>query len=422
MESRRSVLTWLSSVGLFGSAVLSAVSNLVFIKPRCDVRAVEQAAASRTQIERTVDRVSRKFIPAVAAVALLTFGGWQWRTGRPAEALKHALAVIVIACPCALGIATPLAVTSAVAAASRRGILVSDAQVLETIRGVDVVVLDKTGTVTEGQFTLLDVTGDASRMAELAAVEACSEHPIARAVVQAVQDRELEARDAQVEAGRRITGVVGEATYFIGNRSMAPVQQLATSDTVVYFGWDGAVQGALTLGDRVRPEAAELCRSLRENRIRTILFSGDSTEVTRRVALEIGADEWIGEALPAQKVEIIRGLQKKGLVVGMIGAGINAASSLAQAKLGIALGSGADIAMQAAPLVLLKRSLGGIIEVLQLAKRTHSIISQKLFWSFAYNVLGISFAATGVISPILAAGVMVLSSISVLGNSRRLRA
>lgn len=386
------------------------------------VKTVEQAAASRTRVERTVDRISRVFIPAVLVVALLTFGGWLWYTGLAADALMHALAVIVIACPCALGIATPLAVTSAVSAASRRGILVSDAQVLETIRGIDVVVLDKTGTATEGEFTLLEVTGDASRMPELAAVEAYSEHPIARAVVDAAGSTRLEARNVRVEAGRGITGAVGETIYFLGNRSMAPAEEPDAADTVVHFGWDGMVRGTLRLGDRVRPEAAQLCKQLRANGIRTVLLSGDSTAVTRRVAEEIGADEWIAEALPAQKVQVIRGLQEKGLSVGMIGDGINDAPSLSQANLGIALGSGADIAMQAAPLVLMNRSLSATIDVLHLAERTHSIICQNLFWSFAYNVLGISLAVTGVISPIIAAAAMVLSSICVLGNSRRLQA
>jgi P-type E1-E2 ATPase len=203
---------------------------------------------------------------------------------------------------------------------------------------------------------------------------------------------------------------------------MAPSPELDTTDTVVYFGWDGEVRGALRLGDRVRPEAAKLCAHLRGNGIRTILLSGDSASVTRRVAEEIGADEWIGEALPARKVEVIRELQQRGLVVAMVGDGINDAPSLAEANLGIALGSGADLAMQAAPLVLMNRSLEAVSETLRLAKRTHSIIRQNLFCAFSYNVLGISFAVAGVVSPIVAAGAMVLSSISVLGNSRRLQA
>ena len=386
------------------------------------VRTVEQASARRTRIERSVDRVSRVFIPVVMALALLTFCGWQWRTGKPAEALMHAIAVIVIACPCALGIATPLALTSAVAAASRRGILVADARVLETIRGVDVVVLDKTGTATEGRFTLLEVTGDASRIAELAAIEAYSEHPIARVIVGQVSDLPR-AREIQIHQGRGISGLVAETKYFIGSRPLAEEftgRPAGSEGRAIYFGWDREVRGTMLLGDRVRPQAAQLCASLRQRGIRTVLLSGDSAEATRSVAEEIGADEWIAEALPERKVEVIRELQRNGSVVAMIGDGINDAPSLAQADLGIALGSGADIAMQAAPLVLMNRSLAAVSETLDLAGRTFSVVRQNLFWAFAYNVVGISLAMAGMLNPILAAGAMVLSSVSVVGNSRRL--
>ena len=387
-------------------------------------RTVEQAAASRTRVERAVDRVSRAFIPIVMGLALITFCGWQWRTGRPSEAILHAIAVIVIACPCALGIATPLALTSAVAAASHRGILVADSRVLETIRDVDVVVLDKTGTATEGEFTLLEVTGDTSRMAELAAVESYSEHPIARAVVGRLSGLPA-AHDVRIHAGRGISGVVGETEYFVG-RTTAPGRTPNGRDsrqggTVVPFGWDSTVRGTMRFGDRVRPEARDLCADLHRRGVRTVLLSGDSAEATRRVAEEIGAAEWIAEALPERKVEVIGELQRKGSKVAMIGDGVNDAPSLAQADLGIALGSGADIAMQAAPLVLMNRSLAAVTETLDLARRTFSIVRQNLFWAFAYNVVGITLAMAGVLNPILAAAAMVLSSFSVLANSRRLQ-
>ena len=387
------------------------------------VRTVEQASARRTRMERAVDRVSRVFIPAVMALAVITFCGWQWRTGKPAEALMHAISVIVIACPCALGIATPLALTSAVAAASRRGILVSDARVLETIRGVDVVVLDKTGTVTEGKFTLLEITGDTSRLAELAAVESYSEHPIARAIVGQVPDLPR-ANTVRLHAGRGISGIVAETDYFIGNRSLALERTGLAGEserrTTVYFGWDAEVHGTMVLGDRVRPEASALCAGLHQAGIRTLLLSGDSEEATRAVAEEIGAGQWIAEALPERKVEVIRELQQSGSVVAMIGDGVNDAPSLAQADLGIALGSGADIAMQAAPLVIMNRSLAAVLETLELARHTFTVVRQNLFWAFVYNVVGISLAIAGMLNPILAAGAMVLSSTSVLANSRRI--
>jgi heavy metal translocating P-type ATPase len=375
-------------------------------------------------MERAVDRVSRVFIPGVLVVAALTFAGWLARTG-PSDALLHAIAVLVIACPCALGIATPLALTNAVAAAARRGILVSDARVLETIRAVDVVVLDKTGTATTGEFQLLATAGDTSRIAELAAVEACSEHPIGRAM--AGQARGLVAHDICVHTGQGISGVVGETRYFLGNRRMMeayagqafpPVN--LTEGTVVYFGWDGAVHGMLSFGDPIRSDAAALCSALRSRGIRTVLLSGDASEATAPVAAAIGADEWIAEASPEQKIDHIRRLQSAGARVAMIGDGVNDAPSLAQADLGIALGSGTDIAVQAAPLVLMGSGLGAVVETLDLSRRAFRVVRQNLFWAFGYNTAGITLAVLGILNPILAAAAMVLSSVSVIANSRRL--
>ena len=379
------------------------------------VKTVEQAAASRTKVERTVDRVARLFIPLVLALSVLTFAVWQGQ-----GALLHAIAVLVIACPCALGIATPLALTTAVAAASRRGILVSDTRVLETIRDVDVVVLDKTGTATTGEFALIEPVGDLSRMAELAAVEAHSEHPIAKALVgQALPP----ASEIKLHPGQGISGVVNGTSYFIGNRSLMPpgdLPHVSPHLTVAYFAWDGAVRGALGFGDRVRPEATQLCADLRARGVRTLMLSGDTQTATAHAARAIGASEWSAEASPAQKVDVIRNLQQAGAQVAMIGDGVNDAPSLAQADLGIALGSGADIAMQAAPLVLMSNSLAAVTDTLDLACRTFRIVRQNLFWAFAYNVAGITLAITGVLNPIMAAGAMVLSSLSVIANSRRL--
>jgi len=384
------------------------------------VRTVEQAAASRTHVERAVDRIARIFVPIVLALAVLTFAGWQWRTGNPGDALMHAIAVLVIACPCALGIATPLALTAAVAGASRRGVLVSDTRAIETIRKVDTVVLDKTGTATTGDFTLLEVTGDTSRMAELAAVEAMSEHPLGKAVA-AQYNRSLMASEITIHPGKGISGVVGGVRYFIGSgKLVGHASACPSSGTNVHFGWDGTTKGTMTFGDRVRPEAVELCRKLRERGVRTLLLSGDSAAATHSVAVEIGTDDWKAEATPDDKVAIIRELQQRGQVVAMVGDGVNDAPSLAQADLGIALGSGTDIAMQAAPLVLMGASLAGVTDTLDLARKTFRIVRQNLFWAFAYNVAGIALAITGVLNPILAAAAMVLSSLSVIGNSRRL--
>jgi P-type E1-E2 ATPase len=220
-----------------------------------------------------------------------------------------------------------------------------------------------------------------------------------------------------------IEGVVGGQRYFIGNRRMAgtvPPFAIPSDRTVAYFGWEGAVRGVMTFGDRLRPDAAELCRNLRRRGIRTLLLSGDSAAAVASVAAAIGADEWQAEATPADKVEAIRARQARGETVAMLGDGVNDAPSLAQADLGIALGTGADIAMQAAPLVLMGASLAGVTETLDLAQRTFRVVRQNLFWALAYNVVGIALAITGVLNPILAAAAMVLSSLSVIGNSRRL--
>jgi len=393
------------------------------------VRTVEQASANRTQVERTVDRVARVFIPAVLALSVATFGGWFLRTGHAGDALMHAIAVLVIACPCALGIATPLALTAAVAALSRRGILVSDTRVLETIRQVDVVVLDKTGTATEGEFALVDSSGDTSRMAELAILESHSEHPLAQALVDHVGSAGSQASDVRLHPGMGISGTVSGTPYFLGNRKLVEtiageltdVYPLAASaHTIAYFGWDNQLRGALAFGDRIRPEAIELCAGLRRRGIRTMLLSGDSRATTESTATVIGASDWQAEATPDRKVEVIRSLQASGSIVAMIGDGVNDAPSLAQADLGIALSSGADIAIEAAPLVLIHSSLGAVMETLDLARRAFRVVRQNLFWAFAYNVIGITLAVTGVLTPILAAGAMVLSSLSVIGNSRRL--
>jgi heavy metal translocating P-type ATPase len=387
------------------------------------VRCVEQAARNRTRVERGVDRISRIFIPVVLSVAFATFIGWQIHTGNAADSLMHAIAVLVIACPCALGVATPLALHIAVTAASRRGILVSNARVLETIRRVDLVVLDKTGTATFGDFTLLEVTGDASRLAELAALESRSEHPLGHAILAAVRrTSDLPVSGVQIHTGMGISGKVGGKQYFIGNRKLA--KQFAGPEAAyqphVYFGWDGTVQGSLIFGDRIRPESAELCARLRQAGIRTLLLSGDSYDATEAVAKSIGADQFIAEATPERKAEIIRERQLQHHIVAMIGDGVNDAPSLAQADLGIALGSGADIAIEAAPLVLANRSLTSVIEVLQLARRVFNVVRMNLFWAFAYNIVGITLAIVGILNPIMAAGAMVLSSVSVIANSRRL--
>jgi heavy metal translocating P-type ATPase len=397
------------------------------------IRMVETAMANHSPLERAVDRAARIFVPCVIVLAVLTFAGWLTATGSAAIALMRAITVLVIACPCALGMATPLAITTAIGAASRRGILIGSSRVLEILPKVNVVVMDKTGTVTEGDFRLLEVSGDTSRLALAAALETRSEHPLARALVRwAVDERwPLDApRNVEVLKGMGIRGEFAGQSVWVGNRQLIaavpePLEQQARAweqqgHTVAFYGCDGEAIGALAFGDRIKAGASGLIAGLKRRGIRTLLLSGDAPATTAWVAARIGADGFIAGALPEQKIATIRDLQQKGSVVAMLGDGVNDAPSLAQADAGIALGTGADIAMQAAPIILMGPDLDAVLATLDLARQTIRAIRQNLFWAFFYNTAGISLAVAGMLNPIVAAGAMVLSSLSVIGNSLRL--
>lgn len=453
------------------------------------IRMVEHALSSKSSLERAVDRVSRIFVPSVIVVALLTFlVYWLGGFANSGEALMRAITVLVIACPCALGMATPLAITSAIGWASRQGILVSDSRVLETVRKIDAVIFDKTGTVTEGNFALLEVwsastnsqvsspqfaakaqvpevlatrfssalspgfsrlRGEDSFRLELepimipnclqiiASLERYSEHPLGRAVVRQAAEQAielLEAKEIEIRKGLGLTGNVAGRRVFIGNRRLAEEHagvlpesvedraQILENEgrTVALFGWDGEVKGSLAFGDRIREEAIAVFSDLKRRGIRTTIVSGDAHETTAWVAALVGADDFIAEALPDEKTAVIEKLQAQGLTVAMIGDGINDAPALAAANLGIAVGSGADIAMKAAAIVLMSNSLSKLLEVFDLARKTWRVVRQNLFWAFIYNTLGISLAVAGILNPIMAAGAMLLSSLSVIGNSLRL--
>jgi heavy metal translocating P-type ATPase len=400
---------------------------------------VESAMANRAPIERVVDRVSRVFVPVVVGVAVVTLVGGL-AAGLPAqEALMRAIAVLVIACPCALGIATPLAITSAVGTASRRGILIRDSRVLEEVEKVDVVILDKTGTVTEGNFSVLESTpAGGDWLAAAAALETWSEHPLGHAVVRKAQEAGLaipSASDVEVRKGLGLTGVVGAQRWAVGSRRLmtesgaviepdidsAASAWEARGLTVAFAARDGVPAGAMAFGDRVRDGAAALVSALRARGVRTVLLSGDSRAATALVAEAIGAGDYRADVLPDGKRAFVERCREEGSVVAMVGDGVNDAPALAAANLGIALNSGADLAMQAAPVVLMSADLGRVIQIFDLSRLTLRVVRQNLFWAFAYNAVGISLAAAGVLTPILAAGAMVLSSLSVIGNSTRLR-
>jgi heavy metal translocating P-type ATPase len=383
------------------------------------LRAVENALGKRSDIERNADKAARIAVPLliVLAAALAALTG---------DVLR-AVTILVIACPCALGMATPLALTAAVGNASRRGILIGDARVLETIRKIDVMVLDKTGTITQGRFELLEAP-DAD-LPMIAGVEQFSEHPLGLAVTVRLREtgqKAAQATSIEVHPGQGISGLVGVGRLFVGKRSLFvgedPAQETddGSGRTVVYYGWDRVVAGRLVFGDRIRPEARQLVESLNSSGIRTIVVSGDSIGATSWASREAGAREFRARVLPGGKAEIVQELQESGLTVGMIGDGINDAPALAKANLGIAMGGGTDLAMKAAAIVLMKNDLGRVVEMLGLSRRTLRVIRQNLFWSFGYNTIGLVIAAFGLLNPIIASGAMVVSSLCVTANALRL--
>jgi heavy metal translocating P-type ATPase len=383
------------------------------------LRSVENALGKRSAIERNADKAARIAVPVVIVLAALI----AFLTG---DALRG-VTILVIACPCALGIATPLALTSAVGYASRRGILIGDARVLETIRKLDVVVLDKTGTITQGRFELLEVPPH--DLANLAAVEQFSEHPLGRAVVSKFQESGQTAQLAsglEVHGGLGISGLIGGRRLYIGRRSLFQDSDQFSNDeigdgrTVVYYGWDGVASARMVFGDRIRPEARTLLANLKSLGIGTIVVSGDSVAATAWATREVQARGFRAEVLPGGKAEIVEELQQKGLTVAMIGDGINDAPALARADLGIAMGGGTDLAMKAAAVVLMKNDLGRVVEMLDLSRRTLRIVRQNLFWSFSYNGIGLVLAAFGLLNPILASSAMVVSSVCVIANALRL--
>lgn len=399
------------------------------------VKSVQAALAGKSPLERMVDRVSRMFIPVVLVLATLTVLVCLSRGLPGTEAMLRGIAVLVIACPCALGIATPLATTAAIGAASRQGIIIRDVRVLETFRKVDLLVLDKTGTVTEGDFRVRH--GEVNHLDLVAALESYSEHPLAHAVGRFAADQgvgRLDASGIEIRAGRGLLGTVAGHRVAVGNRRLLMEDGLqlpsdveakasaweAEGLTVAFAAVDGLCAGALAFGDRPRAEAAAVIAELRARGVRTVLLSGDAATTTERIAKAVGVDEFLGEVSPAEKAEAVRRFQAQGKVVAMVGDGINDAPALAAADLGIAMGSGADLAMHAAPVVLMRDSLTRITRVFRLATLTLRVLKQNLFWAFFYNTAGISLAMTGVLNPILAAGAMVLSSLSVIGNSMRL--
>ncbi len=392
-------------------------------------RLVEDAQNGKAEVQRLADRISGFFVPIVIALAVATLGFWIGNGAGTAAAFTAAVAVLIIACPCALGLATPTALMVGTGRGAQLGILIRGPEVLESTRRVDTIVLDKTGTVTTGVMTLVGGVSaqgeDADEVLRLAgAVEAASEHPIGRAVAAAALDQfgTLPAVDGfRATPGHGVTGTVEGRELTVG-RPTRDVD-LEPGHTVVEVAWDGAVRGWLSVADEVKPTSAEAVRRFRELGLRPLLLTGDHADVARSVAAEVGIDDQdvIAGVLPADKVAVVKRLQAEGRVVAMVGDGVNDAAALAQADLGLAMGTGTDVAIEASDLTLVRGDLRVAADAIRLARSTLSTIKGNLFWAFAYNVAALPLAAAGLLNPMIAGAAMASSSLFVVGNSLRLR-
>ncbi|MGP3968184.1 heavy metal translocating P-type ATPase [Streptomyces sp. 6N223] len=408
-------------------------------------RLVEDAQNGKAQVQRLADRISGIFVPIVIALAAATLGFW-WGTGDGVgAAFTAAVAVLIIACPCALGLATPTALMVGTGRGAQLGILIKGPEVLESTRRIDTIVLDKTGTVTTGHMTLLAVhTADGEEETEVlrlaGALEHASEHPIAQAIATAATDRagQLPTPEdfANVE-GLGVQGIVDGHAILVGRvrlledwaltlppeleRAMAAAE--AEGHTAVAVAWDGQARGVLTVADAVKPTSAEAIRRFRGLGLTPVLLTGDNATVAASVARQvgIGPDNVIAEVMPKDKADVITRLQAEGKVVAMAGDGVNDAAALATADLGLAMGTGTDVAIEAADLTLVRGDLRAAADAIRLARRTLTTIKGNLFWAFAYNVAAIPLAAAGLLNPMLAGAAMAFSSVFVVSNSLRLR-
>jgi Cu+-exporting ATPase len=388
-------------------------------------RLVTEAQSGKAPVQRLADRVSGVFVPVVIGIAVGTLAVWLAAGEDAASAFTAAVAVLIIACPCALGLATPTALLVGTGRGAQLGLLIRGPEILESTRNVDTVVLDKTGTVTTGRMTLVDVAGDSDGLRLAGALEAASEHPIGRAIAAAAQERgALPAVESFANhEGLGVRGVVEGRDVLVGRPALMRQHGLdvPSGDATVLAAWDGRVRAAFTVADSVKPTSAEAIAELRALGLRPVLLTGDVETTARAVAAEVGIDEVIAEVLPAEKAAVIGRLQGEGRVVAMVGDGVNDAPALARADLGVAIGTGADVAIEASDLTLVSGDLRAAADAIRLSRATLRTIKQNLGWAFGYNLAALPLAAAGLLNPVIAGAAMALSSISVVANALRLR-
>lgn len=396
------------------------------------IRLVEEAQGSKAPIQRLADKVSGIFVPAVVTIALITFAGW-WIAGKPLSGLIDAVAVLVIACPCALGLATPTAIMVAIGKGAKAGILVKDARALEQAERIEILVLDKTGTLTEGKPFVSRIEANALSKNELLAIamalESGSEHPVAKAVLAKGKEMgisPLEAKEFMAIPGGGVTAVIGDSRYYAGSPSFLldkgiRIGNPGKQETLVGIARESEWIGTLGVSDRLRPTSEKAVSRLKSMGIEIVMMTGDNPETAKAIAFQAGIEKYLASVLPQQKASEVSKLKSEGKIVAMAGDGINDAPALAASNVSFAIGSGSGIAIEAADITLMGSDLSGVADAISLSRATLKKIRQNLFFAFFYNVIGIPLAALGFLNPVIAGAAMAMSSVSVVSNSLLLR-